>query len=75
MTFEKLYQTAKKNMLDNSRLKHKLTKLQSENNQLSRSLLSYRNTSDENLILKQENRQLKNKIENLDSQITLLNKK
>ena len=75
VTFEKLYQTAKKNMLDNSRLKHKLTKLQSENNQLSRSLLSYRNTSDENLILKQENRQLKNKIENLDSQITLLNKK
>lgn len=75
VTFEKLYHTAKKNMLDNSRLKHKLSKLQSENNQLSRSLLSYRNTSDENLILKQENRQLKNKIENLDSQITLLNKK
>lgn len=74
-TFEKLYHTAKKNISDNTKLKQELNKLQSENNQLSRNLLSYRKTSDENLILKQENRQLKDKVKNLDSQVTLLNKK
>ena len=74
-TFEKLYHTAKKNISDNTNLKQELNKLQSENNRLSRNLLSYRKTSDENLILKQENRQLKDKIKNLDSQVTLLNKK
>lgn len=74
-TFEKLYLTAKKNISDNTKLKQELNKLQSENNQLSRNLLSYRKTSDENLILKQENRQLKDKVKNLDSQVTLLNKK
>lgn len=74
-TFEKLYHTAKKNISDNTKLKQELNKLQSENNQLSRNLLSYRKTSDENLTLKQENRQLKDKVKNLDSQVTLLNKK
>lgn len=74
-TFEKLYHTAKKNISDNTKLKQELNKLQSENNQLSRNLLSYRKTSDENLILKQENRQLKDKVKTLDSQVTLLNKK
>lgn len=74
-TFEKLYHTAKKNISDNTKLEQELNKLQSENNQLSRNLLSYRKTSDENLILKQENRQLKDKVKNLDSQVTLLNKK
>ncbi len=74
-TFEKLYHTAKKNISDNTKLKQELNKLQSENNQLSRNLLSYRKTTDENLILKQENWQLKDKVKNLDSQVTLLNKK
>lgn len=74
-TFEKLYHTAKKNISDNTKLKQELNKLQSENNQLSRNLLSYRKTTDENLILKQENWQLKDKVKTLDSQVTLLNKK
>lgn len=73
-TFDKLYSTTRQAMSENANLRRDLSVVKSENNDLSRQLLRYRESGAENLKLTQENKQLQDKVKKLEEQIKFLRK-
>lgn len=61
-------------MSENANLRRDLSVVKSENNDLSRQLLRYRESGAENLKLTQENKQLQDKVKKLEEQIKFLRK-
>lgn len=73
-TFDKLYHTTRQSMSENINLRRDLSVVKSENNDLSRQLLQYRETGSENLKLTQENKLLHDKVKKMEEQIKFLRK-
>lgn len=71
---DKLYHTTRQSMSENANLRRDLSVVKSENNDLSRQLLQYRETGSENLKLTQENKLLHDKVKKMEEQIKFLRK-